>query len=96
MLKFEGVQVNHKRVYHLYTEQGDQWGDVGAGRPMTERAELLIPEAANHVWSIDFVMDSLANGRKLKCLTIADGGAHECIGVVVDHGIGGLYVTRIL
>lgn len=96
MLKFEGVQVNHKRVYRLYTEQKlSVKRRKKAKRPITERAELLVPEAANQVWSIDFVMDSLANGRKLKCLTIADDKTHACVYIAVDHGISGLYVTRI-
>jgi putative transposase len=65
-------------------------------RPISERAELLVPDVPNDIWSIDFVMDSLANGRKLKCLTIADDLTHECIDIAVDHGIGGHYVARIL
>jgi len=97
MLKFEGIKVNHKRVYRLYTEQKlSVKRRKKAKRPIAERAELLIPEAANQIWSIDFVMDSLANGRKLKCLTIADDKTHECVDIAVDHGISGLYVTRIL
>ncbi|MGB2833225.1 MAG: IS3 family transposase [Methylotenera sp.] len=97
MLKFEGVVVNHKRVYRLYTEQKlSVKRRKKAKRPMTERAELLIPDVPNQVWSIDFVMDSLANGRKLKCLTIADDKTHECVDIAVDHGISGLYVTRVL
>lgn len=63
---------------------------------MDERAKVFIPETPNHVWSMDFVMDSLANGRKLKCLTVADDLTHECIDIAVDHGMGGLYVVRIL
>ncbi len=97
MLRFEGVQVNHKRVYRLYTEQKlSVKRRKKSKRPMTERAELFIPKAANQVWSIDFVIDSLANGRKLKCLTIAEDKTHECVDIAVDHGISGLYVTRIL
>jgi putative transposase len=35
---------------------------------------------------MEFLMDSLANGRKLKCLTIADDLTHECIGIIaVDY-----------
>ena len=97
MLKFEGVIVNNKRVYRLYTEQKlSVKRRKKAKRPITERVELLIPDSPNQVWSIDFVMDRLANGRKLKCLTIADGKTHECVDIAVDHGISGLYVTRVL
>jgi len=45
---------------------------------------------------MDFVSDSLANGRRIKCLTITDNFSHECVDIAVDHGIGGEYVTRVL
>lgn len=89
--------MNYKRVYRLYTEQKLSVKRCKkVKQPTTERAELTVPDASNHVWSIDFVMDSLANGRKLKCLTIADDKTHECVDIAVDHWVSGLYVTRIL
>jgi putative transposase len=88
---------NHKRVYRLYSEQKlAVKRRKKVKRPMSERAELLVPDAPNQVWSIDFVMDSLANGRKLKCLMVADDLTHECVDIAVDHGISGHYVTNIL
>ena len=45
---------------------------------------------------MDFVSDSLVNGRRLKCLTVADDFSHECVDITVDYGIGGEYVTRSL
>jgi putative transposase len=45
---------------------------------------------------MDFVSDALASGRRLKCLTIVDDFTKEAVDIVVDHGIGGHYVTRIL
>lgn len=41
-------------------------------------------------------MDALANGRRIKCLTIVDDFSREWIDIAVDHGIGGEYVTRVL
>lgn len=67
-----------------------------AQRPPAERQPLSAATALNTVWSMDFVSDALANGRRLKCLTIADDFSHECIDIVVDHGISGTYVTRML
>ncbi len=43
-----------------------------------------------------FVSDSLANGRRIKCLTVADDFSHESVEIAVDYGISGQYVTRIL
>jgi len=45
---------------------------------------------------MDFVSDSLANGRRIKCLTVADDFSHECVNIATDYGIGGQYVTRLL
>lgn len=61
-----------------------------------EREKLALPNAPNEVWSIDFVMDTLANGRRLKCLTIVDDFTKEAVDIVVDHGISGSYVARAL
>lgn len=38
----------------------------------------------------------LANGRCIKCLTVADDFTHECVDIAVDHGISGAYVVRVL
>jgi len=43
-----------------------------------------------------FVSDSLVNGRRLKCLTVADDVSHECVDIAVVFGISGQYVARIL
>ena len=45
---------------------------------------------------MDFVMDSLANGRRLKVLTVVDDCTKEAVNLVADFGISGHYVTRIL
>jgi putative transposase len=45
---------------------------------------------------MDFVSDSLSNGRRIKCLTVADDFSHECVDITADYGISGQYVTRLL
>ncbi len=40
--------------------------------------------------------DSLSNGRRIKCLTVADDFSHECVDIAVDFGISGQYVTPLL
>jgi putative transposase len=61
-----------------------------------KRVPLQIAHNVNEVWSMDFVSDSLANGRRIKCLTVADDFSHECVDIAADYGIGGQYVTRLL
>jgi len=97
LVKREGIHANHKRVHRLYREAG-----LAVRRRrrrhgvMVEREQLALPSAPNEVWSMDFVMDALSNGRRLKCLTIVDDFTKEAIDIVVDHGISGLYVARVL
>jgi putative transposase len=45
---------------------------------------------------MDFVSDSLSNGRRIKCLTVANDFSHECVEIALDYGILGQYVTRLL
>ncbi|KUJ82701.1 transposase, partial [Microbulbifer sp. ZGT114] len=97
MLRREGLHVNHKKVYRLYI----QAGLAVRKRPkrkgvMVEPQPLELPEAPNEVWSMDFVMDAEANGRRIKCLTIVDDCTKECLDIPVARGISGLQVARTL
>jgi transposase InsO family protein len=60
------------------------------------REQLALTSATSEAWPIYFVMDALANGQRLKCLTTVDDFTKEAVGIVVDHGISGLYVARLL
>ncbi len=97
LLRREGAEVNVKRVHRLYRLEKLQVRRRKRREGVAvERRPLQRPTAPNQVWSIDFVSDSLEYGRRLKCLTIVDDFTKESIDIVVDHGIGGAYVTRIL
>jgi len=63
---------------------------------LTERYPLGRPSRLNEVWSIDFVFDRAARGRKLKCLTVVHDATHEAVAVIPDHSMGGLQLTRHL
>ena len=97
LLRREGVHTNHKRVYRLYREAALS---VRRRRRrklvMLDREALHVPSGPNEIWSIDFVMDALANGRRIKCLTIVDDFTRECLDIAVDYGISGGYVARVL
>jgi putative transposase len=45
---------------------------------------------------MDFVMDALSTGRRIKCLTCVDDFTKECLTVTAAFGISGAQVTRIL
>ena len=97
LLRREGHTINHKRVYRLYSA-----ANLAVRRRrkrkgvMVPREPLALPLRRNEVWSMDFVMDALANGRRIKILTVVDDCTKEAIDLAVDFGISGHYVTRIL
>ncbi|WP_407198073.1 IS3 family transposase [Citrobacter freundii] len=98
LLRREGLHVNHKRVYRLYHLSGlgvKNAEDVVKGWQQnvcrcSVRRRLIL------TWSMDFVMDALSTGRRIKCLTCVDEFHKECLTVTVAFGISGVQVTRIL
>ena len=97
LLRPEFPDVNHKKIYRLYREANlAVRRRRKVRRPASERLRLVQAEHPNAVWSMDFVSDALANGRRIKCLTVTDDFTRECIDIAVDHGIGGAYVVRLL
>jgi putative transposase len=98
LLRREGWQVNHKRVYRLYREEGL---NIRSKRPRrrisaAHRAYRGAPTALNDSWSMDFVSDSLFDGRRFRSLTIVDNFSRECLGIGVGQGIKGKDVVRII
>lgn len=64
--------------------------------PVGARQPLVRPDAANAVWSLNFVFDRFAEGRVIKCVTIVDDATHESIAIVPERAISGQQVTQIL
>lgn len=61
-----------------------------------ERKTLPRPTAINQSWSMDFVADGLADGRRLRCLIIVDDYSGECLAIEVDISITGRRVADVL
>lgn len=96
-LRQAGRFVNYKRVERLYQEAKLQVRRRKRKKvPIADRQPLFRPQAANAVWSMDFVFDRTAEGRVLKCLTIVDDATHEALAVDVERAISGHGVARVL
>ncbi len=95
LVRREGVvQANHKRIYRLYSDAGLSVRRRKKQHGLAiERQVLELPSSPNQVWSMDFVSDALANGHRIKVLTIVDDFSKEAIDLAVDFGISGHYVT---
>src|SRR5262245_10996123 len=69
-LERQGHPMSVERTYRLWRQAGLQVPKrrprrrIATGRPR--------PTPINHVWAYDFVFDTCADGRSLKCLTVVD------------------------
>ena len=97
MLRREGAVVNLKKVYRLYREEGlTVRRRRGRKRATGARAPLPLPQAANQRWSLDFMADQLANGRRFRILTMVDDFTRECLATVADTSLPGVRVVAEL
>ena len=96
MLKAEQLVINSKRAYRIYREEGLQVRTKRRKKPTRPRIPMAVPNAVNERWSMDFVSDQLANGRRFRVLKIVDDYSRECILQVVDTSISGQRLAREL
>ena len=97
VLRRDGFTDNHKRIYRVYREEGLQVQI--RRRRKTARWRGAKPQPAtgrNQRWSMDFVSDQLADGRKFRTLNIVDDFTRECLAIEVDTSLGGWRVARVL
>jgi len=98
LLRREGWQINHKRVYRLYCEEGL---NLRARRPKrrvsaAHRMQRQEARGINECWSMDFVSDALFNGRRFRALTVVDNFSRESLAIEVEQGIRGEQVVGVL
>mgnify|MGYP001825051472 CR=1 FL=1 len=96
MLRAEGLVQNPKRTYRIYREEGLQVRRKRRKKLTRPRIPLSVPTGVNERWSVDFVSDQLANGRRIRVFNIVDDFSRECVAQVVDFSISGLRLTREL
>ena len=93
----QGHVMSADRVFRLWRGAGLQ---VPRKRPRrrvaTGRPRPLPPTARNHVWAYDFIFDTCADGRTLKCLTVVDEWTRECLAIDVAGSIRSGRVIEIL
>lgn len=93
----KGFVWNHKRVYRLYKELELNQRIRPRKRLKREKPDaLVVPEVPNHTWSMDFMADQLADGRKLRALNVLDDFNREGLGIEVDFSLPTVRVIRSL
>jgi len=93
----EGVVANHKRVYAVYRDAGLQVRRRKRKRlTRGDRVPPPAPSRAGERWSMDFMIDTLADGRPFRTLNIVDDFTRECLAIEVDRSLPGARVVRVL
>jgi len=96
LLKTEGLVINKKRTYRIYTEEGLQVRTKKRKKLTRPRQPLELPTSVNQRWSMDFVSDQLAGGRRFRVLNVVDDYSREMVGQLVSISISGRQVSRFL
>ena len=97
LLTREGIAMNHKKLRRLYREERLQVRRRGGRkRALGTRVPMAIPQGANQRWSLDFLSDAFADGRRFRILAIVDDFTRECLALVPDTSLPGLRVVRQL
>ncbi|WP_153304659.1 IS3 family transposase [Trichlorobacter lovleyi] len=91
LLRREGWHVNHKRVYRIYCEECLNLRRKRPRRRVSaaHRANRPVASSLNDSWSMDFVADSLFNGRRFRALTVVDNWSRQCLAIRVDQAMKG-------
>lgn len=97
MLCRRGLEVNRKRVYRIYRAAG-----LAVRRRKRRKLRLDRPAPPmqvtrpNERWSMDFVHDYLADGRRIRTFNVVDAFTRECLGIEVDTSLPSARVVRTL
>src|SRR5690348_11499867 len=97
LLRWEGLHLNHKKLRRLYAEERLQVRRRGGRkRALGTRAPMILPQGPNQRWSLDFLSDTLTDGRRFRILAVVDNFTRECLCLVADTSLSGTRVAREL
>ena len=97
LLAREGLRLNHKKLRRIYAEERLQVRRRGGRkRALGTRAPIALPDAVNQRWSLDFVSDTLSDGRRFRMLCVVDDFSRECLALAADTSLSGLRLVREL
>ncbi len=91
----KGYGWNHKRVYRIYRELELNLRIKPRRRIKRDKPDALsVPLQVNDVWSMDFMSDSLNDGRTLRTFNVIDDYNRECLTIDADLSLPSLRVIR--
>ncbi|GAA0708366.1 hypothetical protein GCM10009105_07900 [Dokdonella soli] len=96
-LRREGHRINHKRTERLYGQHGLALRRRRRRRLSDRvRQPLVRPLRPNQCWSMDFMSDSLADGRAYRTFNVIDDYARDALAIEIDISLTANRVVRTL
>jgi putative transposase len=96
-LRNQGHFWNHKRIRRVYRAMALHLKRKPKKRlPARTAQPLVAPGQANQTWSLDFMSDSLSNGRTFRTLNVIDDYNREALWIEVDTSLPAERVVRVL
>lgn len=96
-LRKQAFPWNHKRVYRVYKQMRLNIRRRAKKRlPTRVKQPLYQPACVNQIWSLDYMSDSLWDGRKFRVLNIMDDCSREVLAAEADTSLPALRLIRIL
>ena len=98
LLRREGWPVNHKRIYRLYRLEGliIRQKTPRRKRSSRYRGDRLDISRPNQTWAMDFVSDTLFDGRPIRVLTVVDCHTRESLAIEPRASFGAFHVAEVL
>lgn len=97
LLRRQGYKIGKKKTYRIYREEGLQIRTRRRKKTVSKRRlKLPRPKSVNKIWSMDFVHDNLANGERIRMLTIVDHFSRESVEIEVNKSLQAKDVIRCL
>lgn len=96
-IRLDGYRFNHKRVHRVYCEMRLNMKRRTKKRILTRPAQPLVcPVDINETWTLDFMRDTLYDGRPFRTLNVIDEGNREALRIEVGTSISAARVVRVM
>ena len=83
-LRLDGHTWNHKRVHRIYCALRLNLPRRTKRRvPSRLRQPLIAPSTLNAIWALDFMLDALYGGRRVRTLNVLDEANREALTIEI-------------
>lgn len=97
LLQRSNPNLSKSKIRRVYQKEGFSLFKRVKKRVSSNPANpIILPFSKNVEWAMDFMSDSLTNGRRIRTLNIIDHFDRSCLAIEVEHSFPARKVTMIL